>query len=160
MRFRSLADLGRGAWKIAQSAPLRPARSAAQERTAGALRATRRTGPTPHDLLWAAVRARWPQAQREMTDVVSGRRYRLDIGFREERLAIEVDGFAHHGKYVADFRRDRQRQNELVIAGWRVLRFSAGEIRKEVEACLATISRALESVAFNATAGGRDGQDQ
>jgi very-short-patch-repair endonuclease len=38
-------------------------------------------------------------------------------------LAIEVDGWAWHHD-VERFRRDRQRQNALVLAGWTVLRFT------------------------------------
>lgn len=132
LRFKSLDELGRGAWKIASEMPMnRPGRTAP------------RTGPTPHDLLWDAVKIRWPEAVRELEHVVPGRKFRLDIGFLQERLAIEVDGFAHHGKRLADFKRDRERQNELVIAGWKVLRFSAGEIRKDLAGCVRVIERAL-----------------
>jgi very-short-patch-repair endonuclease len=49
--------------------------------------------------------------------------YELDIAFPEQRVAIEVDGWAWHHD-VARFRRDRQRQNALVLAGWTILRFT------------------------------------
>ena len=101
-----------------------------------------RAGDTPEDLLWNAVSRRFPQACREHRPI-PGRRYRVDMALVAERLAIEVDGFAHHGKFLRDFRRDRVRQNLLVIAGWRVLRFAAGEIRADLDACLASIEAAL-----------------
>lgn len=47
----------------------------------------------------------------------------LDVAFPEARLAIEIDGLAHHTD-AARFQRDRSRQNALVAAGWRVLRFT------------------------------------
>lgn len=78
---------------------------------------------------------------------MSGRRYRLDIALPATRVAIEVDGFRHHGKHLEDFRRDRVRQNLLTIAGWRVLRFAAGDIRKDLNSCLNTIQRLLEALA-------------
>ena len=67
------------------------------------------------------------------------RKYRIDIAFPEIMLAIEVDGFNHHGKFLADFKRDRERQILLTLNGWRILRFSAGAIRQDVEHCLAMI---------------------
>lgn len=106
----------------------------------------KRRGPTPEDLLWSAVVSEWPGARREYTPAPD-RRYRLDIALVEDRLAIEVDGYQHHGKYLRDFRRDRERQNWLVVRGWRVLRFAAGDIRSDIEACLTTIRAALESTA-------------
>ncbi|HEY3716581.1 MAG TPA: DUF559 domain-containing protein [Jatrophihabitantaceae bacterium] len=54
---------------------------------------------------------------------VGGHRFRLDIAFSAQRLAIEVDGWAHHRtkeRRDADIERD----NLLTLAGWRVLRFS------------------------------------
>lgn len=137
LRFKSLDDLGRGAWRVASEMPLKPA---APART----RARRTsTGPTPHDLLWDAVRARWPQAERELPGAVEGRKFRIDIGFAAARLAVEVDGFAYHGKHLGDFKRDRERQNLLTVAGWRILRFTAADIRQTPERCLELIEAAL-----------------
>jgi very-short-patch-repair endonuclease len=51
------------------------------------------------------------------------RRYYVDIAFRRERLAVEIDGRLHHDTTDA-FESDRIRQNALVIAGWDVLRFT------------------------------------
>lgn len=48
----------------------------------------------------------------------------LDIAFPELRLAIEIDGWAHHSTH-ADLDRDLARQNRLMLAGWTVLRFTA-----------------------------------
>lgn len=48
---------------------------------------------------------------------------RVDACYPERKLAIEVDGFAHHSSPDA-FQRDRERQNRLVALGWTVLRFT------------------------------------
>jgi very-short-patch-repair endonuclease len=48
---------------------------------------------------------------------------RVDAAYPDRKLAIEVDGFAHHSSPDA-FQRDRTRQNRLVALGWTVLRFT------------------------------------
>ena len=99
---------------------------------------------TPHDRLWAEVSRRWPDhAFREYPKMVPGRRIRGDIAFPAHRLVVEVDGWKHHGKYLKDFRRDRTRQNLLTIAGWRILRFTAGDIYADPGACCVLIALAL-----------------
>jgi very-short-patch-repair endonuclease len=61
-------------------------------------------------------------------EATAGRRvYHLDLGFGEERLAIEADGRAFHTNPRA-FQVDRERQNDLVAAGWTVLRFTWEDI--------------------------------
>lgn len=48
---------------------------------------------------------------------------RVDFAWPGQRLVVEVDGFAFHADRVT-YRSDRRRTNALVLAGWRVLRFS------------------------------------
>ena len=48
-------------------------------------------------------------------------RYLLDIAFPAVRLAVEVEGHAHHST-PADLNRDRYRHNDLTAAGWTVVR--------------------------------------
>jgi very-short-patch-repair endonuclease len=74
---------------------------------------------------------------------VPNRRFRLDIAFPNEKVAIEVDGFSHHGKYLSDFKRDRERQNLLTLFGWRILRYYAGEIHHDREVILQQIALLL-----------------
>ncbi|HZQ26822.1 MAG TPA: type IV toxin-antitoxin system AbiEi family antitoxin domain-containing protein [Acidimicrobiales bacterium] len=52
-----------------------------------------------------------------------GRIARVDAAYPERKLAIEVDGFEVHGTPSA-FRKDLERQNRLVAAGWTILRFT------------------------------------
>lgn len=95
-----------------------------------------RSGATPHDILWEAVSAAHAGAVREFENAVPGRKYRLDIAIPSAQLAIEVDGWEWHGKHKGDFQRDRERQNLLTLNGWRILRFTAGKIRRDVRGCL------------------------
>ena len=53
---------------------------------------------------------------------------RVDLAFPHLKVAIEYDGRAVHEREDV-FTRDRQRQNDLVRAGWLVLRFSAADLR-------------------------------
>ena len=135
LRFPSLDVLGKGAWKVSSSTPYEIL--VAKKTHKG----TQLQGPTPHEILWAAVSTRWVDAVLEFKHAVPGRKYRIDIAMPALALAIEVDGFNHHGKYLADFKRDRERQNLLTLHGWKILRFSAGEIRKDVESCVSMIEK-------------------
>lgn len=62
--------------------------------------------------------------------------YRLDFALPDKRLAIEVDGFTFHSSRDA-FNRDRRRQADLEMLGWRVLRFTGDEIRTNAWDCVA-----------------------
>ena len=53
---------------------------------------------------------------------------RVDLAFPALRLAVEYDGRSVHERDDV-FSRDRQRQNDLVRAGWTVLRFTAADLR-------------------------------
>ncbi len=52
---------------------------------------------------------------------------RVDFVYRSERLVIECDGRRWHSR-ERDFASDRQRDNEAMLAGWRVLRFTWGQV--------------------------------
>lgn len=54
---------------------------------------------------------------------LDGALYYLDIAFRRQRLAVEIDGRLHELDREL-FESDRWRQNALVRNGWRVLRFT------------------------------------
>ncbi len=68
--------------------------------------------------------------------------YELDVAFVARRVAIEVDGWAWH-RDVERFNRDAERQNVLVNAGWRVLRFTWHQLRDEPDQVIRAIRRAL-----------------
>ncbi len=66
----------------------------------------------------------------------------IDVAFEQLRLAIEVDGWAFHSD-VDRFRRDRQRQNDLVALGWTVLRFTWADLSERPDYVIAQIRHAL-----------------
>ena len=73
---------------------------------------------------------------------IRGRRYFVDIAFRRERLAVEIDGRLHHDTSEV-FETDRVRQNALVIAGWDVLRFTWSRLVNEPGAFVHEIRQTL-----------------
>lgn len=79
----------------------------------------------------------------ELKNAIPGRRFRVDIAFPEVKVAIEIDGWQHHGKTLNAFKSDRQRQNLFVMHGWRVLRFFPGEISKTPDECIKMIRAAI-----------------
>ena len=60
--------------------------------------------------------------------VVEG--YEVDFCWPELRLIVECDGHAHHGTRAA-FERDRARDARLTALGWRVMRFTDRQVRRQ-----------------------------
>lgn len=141
LRFSSLAAVQAA---IGKHAKVRDPFRENETKRGGQSRSRRRHGPTPHDILWDAVSARLEGAVREFKGAIPDRKHRIDIAIPAVRLAIEVDGWEWHGKHKGDFTRDRVRQNLLTQHGWRILRFTAGQIRKDVAECVDMIERSIE----------------
>jgi very-short-patch-repair endonuclease len=53
----------------------------------------------------------------------------VDFAWPDRRLIVEVDGYAYHRSPTA-FEDDRERDVNLVLAGWRVLRFTWAQITR------------------------------
>lgn len=60
------------------------------------------------------------------------RKWRWDISFPSQKLAIEIDGRGRH-QTIAGARSDAEKNNEGVKLGWRVLRFPATDKAKASE---------------------------
>ena len=68
--------------------------------------------------------------------------YEIDFLWREERLAVELDGWDFHSDRAA-FETDRRRDAELVARGYRVVRVTWRQIRDEPVAVAARLAAAL-----------------
>jgi Protein of unknown function (DUF559) len=66
---------------------------------------------------------------------------RPDLYYPGVRLAIEYDGATHRASLAADNRR----QNRLIDAGYRVLRFTAGDVLGMRSAVISVVRRSLAS---------------
>ena len=70
--------------------------------------------------------------------------FRIDLAWPDVLVAVEVNGgqwAAGGGKHGS--RRDHQKMRELAIAGWRVLVFTATEVRDDPLGCIDDIRRML-----------------
>lgn len=74
----------------------------------------------------------------ELSDYKDGYRY-LDFAYirKHVRLAIEIDGFGTHWRNISrsQFTDHNRRQNDLVIDGWKVLRFTYDDIKDSPRFC-------------------------
>lgn len=68
--------------------------------------------------------------------------YYVDIVFRKERVATEIDGRLHETD-IDMFENDRIRQNALVLNGWLVLRFTWHVLDRDPAYVIATTREAL-----------------
>lgn len=134
MRLKSIKDLGKGSWKIASITPLK--KTQASKKLV--------SGNDPQSILLHAVLKRWPHVIPECPAGVPGRKFRIDLAFVERKVGVEIDGWEFHAKHLEDFKRDRRRQNLLVIHGWRMLRFTAADIHKDLDGCLDMIAIGIE----------------
>ncbi len=64
---------------------------------------------------------------------------------RGMRLTVEVDGFTTHLSDIspAEFDDHLTRQNDLVLSGWTVLRFSTRQLERNPAACIRQLKQAL-----------------
>jgi very-short-patch-repair endonuclease len=68
----------------------------------------------------------------------------VDALWREQRVIVELDGFAYH-KSRAKFEADRRRDAKLQVAGYRVLRITQERLTNEPEAVLAELRQLLSA---------------
>ena len=68
--------------------------------------------------------------------------YEVDLLWREQRLVVEVDGYAFHSSHRS-FERDRRRDRDLQAQGYRVLRITWRELTDTPEALIAELAVAL-----------------
>lgn len=72
--------------------------------------------------------------RRQVSVAVNGRRYRLDLAYDAERVAVELDGDRYHST-PEQRERDRRRDAALASVGWLTLRFSRQRLHMDVDGC-------------------------
>ena len=70
--------------------------------------------------------------------------YVIDVAFPQQKVAIEVDGWAFHNDRTA-FQHDRTRQNRISLNGWKVLRFTWLDLNEYPQRVIAEIAAAIRS---------------
>jgi very-short-patch-repair endonuclease len=68
-------------------------------------------------------------------------RYKVDVAFPAQKVAIEADGWAFHSSQE-DFQTDRERQNNIALLGWKVLRFTWLDLTEYPQRVIAEIAAA------------------
>lgn len=96
----------------------------------------------------------WPMFQHfdhlhpeyEIYDYKDGERH-IDFAYLQPffQLAIEIDGFGTHWRNITkwQFSNHCQRQNDLVIDGWHVLRFAYDDVQERPRLCQQTIQQLM-----------------
>jgi very-short-patch-repair endonuclease len=84
------------------------------------------------------VEARYPSPLLEYPEG----RFRIDLAYPQDRLAIETDGYGAHSNRQA-FGEDRRKQNYLMRVGWRVLRFTWDDLTLRPDYIVATVGAFL-----------------
>jgi very-short-patch-repair endonuclease len=103
-------------------------------------RAPARTRSQPERTLLESIReAELPEPE---ANAPAGR-WTVDLLWPEQGLAVEIDGYAAHSSRWA-FERDRRKTAELQDLGLTVCRFTAVQVRDELQQTLARIERFLE----------------
>jgi very-short-patch-repair endonuclease len=90
-----------------------------------------------------------PQVQVNLGDERNGIG-RVDLYYPQARLILEYDGDNHRDRLVADNRR----QNLLLNAGFRLLRFTASDIYNQPDFVEAQVRSALAGATFRKRTGG------
>ncbi len=101
------------------------------------------------DLFFALVRTAGLPMPESNTYVVlpdNGPAIEADFLWREQRLIVEVDGFATHGTRFA-FERDRYRDQRAAAAGWRVIRVTWRQLTSEADRIAALFTSLLAGAA-------------
>lgn len=80
-----------------------------------------------------------PEVQANLRDGTARFLGRVDLYYPQARLVLEYDGANHREQLVEDNRR----QNALVNAGYRLLRFTAADIHGRADVVVAQVSAAL-----------------
>jgi very-short-patch-repair endonuclease len=67
---------------------------------------------------------------------------RIDLADPLRRIALEADGFAHHGTRAA-LTRDCRRHSNLTLLGWRLIRYSWEDVMFDRDWILESVERAI-----------------
>jgi very-short-patch-repair endonuclease len=66
--------------------------------------------------------------------------YRLDFAIPDKKIGIEIDGYEYHSDRRS-FTLDRERQRDLELRGWRIIRFSGEEACRRPDECVLDSAR-------------------
>lgn len=84
------------------------------------------------ELLWHIRAAGLPSPERELTGIVPGRKFRFDLGWKNARLLVEINGGVFMKKSGHNtgqgINRDTEKCNLATLEGWTVLSVTSNQI--------------------------------
>jgi very-short-patch-repair endonuclease len=86
------------------------------------------------------------KAEHPFKDAKGGQRFADFVYVKNGiRMLIEVDGFTTHARDISpgEFDDHLTRQNDLILSGWLVLRFSAHQVEKRPQVCARQLKQAI-----------------
>lgn len=86
------------------------------------------------------------KAEYPLKDFKGGQRFADFVYIRNGvKLLIEIDGFTTHARDISpgDFDDHLVRQNDLILSGWLVIRFSSHQVEKRSHICQRQLKQAL-----------------
>jgi very-short-patch-repair endonuclease len=84
-----------------------------------------------------------PEPEYQLWVEEGSSRYRIDAAWPDVKLAVEVDGWETRKTSTA-LQRDHDRQNVIVLQGWKVLRFTWNDVVRNPGKVARQIAQALE----------------
>ena len=100
------------------------------------------------DLLWAELKRLKIPAERQQFETIGDRKYFLDFAIycAKGKVYIETDGDMWHSN-PEQAAKDYPRDNDLVAAGWKPLRFNTKQIREDMaEYCVPKIIKTVNGL--------------
>lgn len=89
---------------------------------------------------------RYLHPEYEVNDFKDGKRY-LDFAYIRPaiRICFEIDGYGPHMKNISrwQFSDSLERQNQLVIDGWTVIRFSYDQVKEQPRRCQQVVQQVI-----------------
>jgi very-short-patch-repair endonuclease len=104
-------------------------------------RELRRSAPPAERLLWSKLSSGQVNGRRFTRQFQIGK-YHVDLVCRSHKLVIEVDGWSHDSQQEYDMQRD----GFMRAHGYRVLRFTNGDVTTNLEGVVLTIAQALDDL--------------
>lgn len=77
---------------------------------------------------------------------LADRQIRLDLAFPSIKLGVEINGWTNHGKSLKAFRSDHLRTQDLMIDGWVILPFAAGDVMENIDRCIGVIEKTIMAI--------------
>ncbi|MCM3664477.1 DNA-binding response regulator [Mesobacillus subterraneus] len=89
---------------------------------------------------------RYLHPEYEVNDFKDGKRY-LDFAYIRPaiRICLEIDGYGPHMRNISrwQFADNLERQNQLVIDGWTVIRFSYDQVKEQPRRCQQIVQQVI-----------------